>query len=369
MSVPAQGGLFGFALQAAKIGRGGTFTVGDYTWYKVRAPRVSIGAIQDQQVFPPEVGGIIVPTGAYKQAKFFAGDVDLIPRLEESIGVLLAATMGNVSSVSGEDADGEAVTNLYTHIFNFDPTSSYELPWMAVRRTVPGAEAADTHGEVGYDCKVANLRLTVPQMGKVAARFTMIGRDFLFENNPTWTWTNADFEAHDSTPDVGRGSFKIGGVEYPLTGAVIDMVNGLTTPRDEMIIGDFSPDDFVPLTRAMTIRIVYKWEDAELFRKIYTGTANGTTWSSLPFEVDTGGNAAFEAVFEAPANVPTTSPASPYRLRVRANKVTWAPDGPVELRGGTIVQQQFIGTVLEPEGSLDYADIVVENGYAGTNYS
>lgn len=369
MSVPAQGGLFGFALQAAKVGRGGTFTVGNYTWYKVRAPRISIGAIQDQQVFPPEVGGIIVPTGAYKQARFFAGDVDLLPRLEESIGVLLAATMGNVSSVTGVDADGEAVTGLHTHIFNFDPTTSYELPWLAIRRSVPGATAGDTHGEMGYDCKVANLRLTVPQMGKVAARFTMIGRDFAFDDASTWTWENAEFESHDSTPDVGRGTFKIGGVEYPLVGAVIDMVNGLTSPRDEMIIGDFAPDDFVPLTRAMVIRIVYKWEDPELFRKIYTGTADGTTWNSLPFTVDTDSDHAFEAVFETPGDVDSTTPSSPYRLRVRANRVTWAPEGPVELRGGSIVQQQFVGTVLEPATGLDYADLVVENGYDGSNYS
>ncbi len=366
MSVPAQGGLFGVALQAAKIGRDGTFANGDLDWYKMRAMRIGLGAVQDQQVFPPEVGGIIVPTGAFKQARFFAGDVVLIPRLEESIGLLLFGAMGDASSISNKNADGESITGLYTHVFTFDPDSSYYLPWMAVRRTVPGAEEADTHGELGFDCKVANLRLTIPQMGKVAAQLTVIGRDFKFDDGSDWAWKNEDFESHESSPDVGAGNFKLGGVQYPIVAAVIDMVNGLTTPRDEMVIGDFAPDDFVPLTRAMTIRIVYKWEDPALFRKIYTGTAEGTEWTNLPFMDETNGNYAFEASFESPGKVGTTD--APYRLLIRANRVTWAPDGPVELRGGTIVQQTFVGTVLAPDTGDSYAEIIVENGHDGTAY-
>lgn len=367
MSVPAQGGLYGVALQPAKIGRTGTFDQSALSWYKMRSMNVAVGAVQDQQVFPPEVGGIIVPTGAYKQARFFAGTVDLVPRLEKSIGLLMLGAMGDVSSITGVNADGVVVSGLYTHVFTFDATSSYTLPWLAVRRTVPGAEVADTHGELGFDCKVANLRLTIPQMGKVALRLTIIGRDFEFDDASAWTWENADFESHESTPDVGAGEFKIGGVTYPVTAAIIDMVNGLTTPRDEMVVGDFAPDDFVPLTRAMTIRIVYKWEDPELFRKIYTGTADGTEWTNLPFATETNGNYGFEAKFESPGNIGATG--APYRLLVRADKVTWAPDGPVELRGGTIVQQTYIGTVLEPPSGGEYAQIIVENGHDGAAYA
>lgn len=360
MSVPAQGGVIGLAVQASKIGDGGSFTPGSYTWIKFKAPRVMMDIIQGDQIFPPEVGGGIIPTGAYKDSMYPAGQFDVIPRLERSLPLLLKAIMGNASSVTGKDADGTTVAGVNTHVINFNPTTDYSIPWIAVRRMIPGATASDNFGQTAYDCKLSSLRLTVPAAGKLAARFTMVGRDVHQEENPSWTWDNASFEAFQSSPDAGRGYLKIGGVEYPITGMVIDFNNSLTTPQQEMIIGSFHPDDYVPLFRSMTLRFVYKWANPDLYQQIFNGGASSTTWDSLPFLEDTSGaDFAFEASFQSPGNIGVTS--TPYELRIRGNRITIAPDGPIELQGGAILQQSFVATILEPDTG-NYCQFLVTNG-------
>lgn len=360
MTISAQGGVFGYAEQDAMVGRNGTFDHTDLTWYKVRSPRVSVGTIQDQQVFPLEIGGVLTPDGAFKQQYFFAGDADLVPRLENSLGILLKGAMGQASSVTGKNADGGTSVGVNTHIFNYVAADNSSLPWMAVRRLIPGAIAAQNSGETGFDCKVANVRITVPNIGKIVTRASFIGRDVELDDGSTWVWENAAFEDSSSTPDAGRGSFLIGGVEYPILGATIDLVNGLTNPRQEGIVGDFRPDTFTCLTRNAVIRIVYKYENDDLYRKLLTGTADGTDWNSLPFtQVSSAGGYAFDARFQSPGLIGVTE--VPYELRIRANKVTWAVDGPPELAAGGFVTQSFVGTVLQPS-SGNYLEMVMVNG-------
>lgn len=360
MSVAAQGGIVSFGLQAAKVGKDGTFNASGISYYKMRAPRVMLGPIQDQQVFPLETGGPLVPSGSYKQMRMFGGQVDLIPRLENSFGLILKALMGTASSVTNKDADGTSVTGANTHIFRFDPTNNATLPWCSVRSMIPGATSGENFGQTGFDCRVGSVQFTIPAMGKVAARVNMIGRDFKLDDASTWTYANATMEDSTSTADAGRGQFSIGGTEYPIMGAAIEIANGLTSPQQEVVVGDFAPDSFDVLTRSATIRIVYKYQNSELFRKLLTGTANGTEWSSLPFmNTTSGATYAFDARFQAPANIGATS--QPYELRVRANRVTWAVDGPPELQAGNIITQSFVGTILEP-ASGDYLQITVTNG-------
>jgi len=360
MSVGAQGGIVSFGLQAAKIGKDGTFVPGNVSYYKFRAPRIGIGPIQDQQVMPLETGGPLVPSGSYKQMRMFGGQVDLIPRLENSFGLLLKALMGTASSVTNKNADGATATGANTHIFHFDPTNNATLPWCSVRTMVPGATAGENFGQTGFDCRVNAMQFTVPAMGKIAARVGVIGRDFKLDDASTWTYANATMEDSTSTADAGRGQFAIGGVEYPIMGAVVEVANGLTTPQQEVVVGDFAPDSFDVLTRNATIRIVYKYQNADLFRKLLTGQANGTEWSSLPFTNSSDGNGfAFDARFQAPANIGATS--TPYEMRIRANRVTWAVDGPIELQAGNIITQTFVGTILEP-ASGDYLQLTISNG-------
>lgn len=361
-SIPAQSGQWSFAPQAAKIGRGGTFTVANYNWYRERVQRMAMGTIQGQQVFPLEVGGVIVPTGAYKDSQYFGGEVDTFPRLENTFGWLLEAALGTASSVTGVNAEGVVTTGVNTHIFRFDPNNSFNIPWLAARCEIPGSTSVQDFGEVGFDCKVGALSFTIPNRGKVAARVSVLGRAALYDEDPTWTYANSN-EDSLSTADVGRGAVTIAGVEHPFVGAVIEFANNLTTPDQEMIIGDFNLDDLVPLTRGATIRLTYKWQDPDLYQKLLGGTASAEVWSSLPYLENTvGAVRAFEAIFQAPTNIGVTS--TPYSIRFRANRVFWAVDSYPVLQGGDLVYLQLVGTVLEPS-SGDYFQILVENNQTG----
>lgn len=363
-STPAQSSIFSFAVQAAKIGRGGSFVNGDQTWYKINTLENGVGTIQDQQVFPPETGGPVTPRGAYKQAKFIGGNVALIPRLEHNLGYLLKAAMGSASTVSGHTADGAAVVGVNTHIFRFDPTSAANQPWLAVRRHIPTPGSSNYLGEIGFDCKIGLFDLTIPAMGKLVARVQMVGRDVQYDNaSNLWTYANALFDDELTAPDSGRGFFKIDGVGYPTVGASFQLQNGLTTPQNEMIIGDFSPDDFIALTRAAQIQFVYKYENGDLYRKLLTGDSSGSVWSSLPFVAETvGATHALQARFETPGEITT---GYPFALEIRANKVTVAVTGPIELQPGNIITQTFVLTVLTPaDSNVDYLQFIIENDQA-----
>lgn len=130
MSVPAQGVTFSIAPQSAKVGDG-TFTVGSHNWYRFRVPTLMGFGNQIQQVLPLEMGGVIVPTGAFKSGAFAAGQVDIIPRLENTIGYLLLGALGNVSSVTGAryTASGwQPQAGVNGHLFRFNPSDSAEIP-------------------------------------------------------------------------------------------------------------------------------------------------------------------------------------------------------------------------------------------------
>lgn len=363
MSTPAQAGDFGFALQAAKVGKGGTFTSGDYVWYRSEALSVRMDLIQGDQILPPEVGPIIVPKGAFKDSRYGAGQVDMIPRAELGLGILLFGAMGAVSSVTGVDPDGNSVAGVNTHTFRF-ASNAYTIPWMALRRMIPGATTSDNLGDSFYDAKMTNLRLTVGARGKVSTRVTAIGRDIKQEVNPTWTWDH-DYEDATATLESGAGFIKIAGTEYPVTAAVVEWDNGVSTPNQEMTIGDYSPDDFIPLYRTLSIRFVYKWKDSALYRLLRNG-GSGTNWTNLPYLFQTVGNSyALELAVKTPKKI---TGSTPFDLRIRGNNLTIGIDGPIELAGGQLLQQAFTATVLYRTG-YDYADFVLANAQPNSAYN
>lgn len=364
MTISSQSGIWSFAVQPSAFrDKVGGFDVDAINWYKYRTPRVTLGTIQDQQVFPLEVGGTIVPTGAYKQAQFYAGDVDILPRLENTIGLLLYGALGAVSSVTGVDVNGNAVAGVNTHTFSFKTGENAFLPWMASRCVMPGATTADDFGELGYDCKVTALQLTIPQMGKVAMRLVMQGRAAAYDNDPqNWDYDIPRFEDSESVPDAGSGHFKIGGTEYPALGVSATINNNLTTPQQEMVVGSFNPDDFIALTRDVSLQFTYKYEDSDLAQQILTGSPTGTTWTPLPFFAETSGaDYAVDMYFEAPDVIPGTS--TNYAIRLRANKVTLARVGAPQLVAGGFITENYVLTVLEPDDPNDpYFEVLVQNG-------
>jgi hypothetical protein len=370
MSVPAQSGVFSFALQSGQMEDVLDIQVDQFQWYRTRAPRIGLGTMQNQDTFPMETGGPIVPTGAYKSGQFGGGDIELIPRAENTLGLLLYAALGDMESFADQvyDPIAEAVTTatstgVNTHIFRFHPTNSFFLPWFAARKLVPGRTAADNYGEVYQDCMIGGLRIDIRAAGLLGTTVSIQSRKVSYpgvSDVNAWTYANTT-EDSTSAPLSNNGRLLIGGVKYPITQLTIELANQLTTPQQEQIVGSNHPDTFVPLSRNLTMRCVVKWRDPDLYKQILTGSISGTDWDTLPFITDTeGAKEAFEATFFAPANIPGTT--EPYMLSIRANKVVMQVDrGGIDLQAGNIISVPYIVTVLEPEAGQDYCRFVLHN--------
>lgn len=383
MSVPSQAGLFAIAPQKGKIGDS-TFNSSAYSFYKMRATAVSIGTKQIQEIFPLELGGKITPTGAYKSGVFVQGDVEFIPRLEESLGWILRAALGEVTTTEdavwhptlgtvATDVAGTAIAGVNTHLFKFSPVS-YDQPWMAIRATTPGSSAAKIWGEEGYDLKVGALRLNIPGAGLGSAVMSLQGRCPKYNSQATtsaWSFANAAFEQQGSAAIGGRNTnkFLIGGERLPIVGATIDLRNNLTPPQQEMVFGSYYPDDVVALTRDASIRFVLKWDNPDLYRKVLNGgSPTSNDWDANPYITSTAGAVkAFEVLIESLDNIAGSSPAQKYKLRIIANKVAWEvdPNG-IRLGPGDIVMVPFIGTVMDDDTN-SYIDFVIENHATYTN--
>ena len=88
MTITSQGGVLGFGPQFAK-----SSTVNN--WFYHRVLDSDMGVADMQNAFPPEVGGRPFPAGAYKDGVMVGGGMTMHPRLQNSVGWLLYALLGN----------------------------------------------------------------------------------------------------------------------------------------------------------------------------------------------------------------------------------------------------------------------------------
>lgn len=373
MSINAQSAVFSFAPQTAKIGDG-TFTVSAHNWYRFRTPSISGGGTQMQQMMPLEMGGPLVPSGVYKSGAAYASEVELVPRLENSLGYLLYAALGQVTTITGKQwtaSGGVTATGCNAHIFRFNPTEHAELPWLATRYMLPGDAAADRFGEVSYDSKVSGLQLNIPSMSIITARVGFQGRCFFFPDYTdvaAWSYANT-LEDADTIAITGKGRMLFGADAPKLTNMTITLSNNLTSPQQEGIIGSYYADDITTLTRSINIRASVKWQNPQLWKQLMTGSASGVNWSALPFVKESAGNVkALEAVFEAPINI--TGASVPYTLRIMGSRAVMSLDrGTIQLRAGDLVQFNVNIDLLEPLPGEDYVQIVLENGVTSYTWS
>ena len=372
-SVPAQGAVWSIAPQLDRLGDA-TVDVTGSTWYRFRAANVTGGGMQDQTTLPLELGGVLTPTGGYKSGAYFMQEVDLIPRLEDTLGYLLYATLGNVSSISGQKygaAGWSANAGAYGHLFRFNPTDQASIPWFATRLRVPGVSSGEVFGEVGMDCKASGLRLNIPGAGLITGRFGAQGRKFIHpaaSDVNAWTYEN-NFERSRSIAHSGEGSLTIGSTIPKVTGLTIDFVNTLTRPQDEFIVGDFFPDDVAVLTRSVRMRAAMKWENSAIWRQLFNGGASETEWSTLPYFSETAG-AVRGFYFEAKSPDVMPSLTEKYVVRVMANNVMMSVDpGSLRLRPGGIIEYMVNIDVLDPEEGEDYIQIALDNLVTGYTWS
>ena len=359
MTVTATASIFSIAPQAEKIGSG-AFDPAALSWYRYPAVDIDYGPIQQQEMNPGELNGKLTPTGAFKSMAAVAGGATLFPRLEDTFGWLLYAACGSVSTVPNHPETGT-----YTHVFRFDANNVSNIPWVAARRWIPGAAAADALGEMGYDNRVNGIQFTLPQMGPIRARVDFQGRVPYFEAAaPSWTYQNT-FEGFETTPVASQGSLSIAGsTADKFTGGTLTLANGLTTLQEEMIYGSPYPDDFAMRNRAVALELNYKWKDPAMYRKIMQGqTPTGNNWSPAPYgEVTSGSVPAIEILMRSPALIGSTN--TYHQLTVRGNKAIFGGAGIPRLAPGQMLQMPIGATLVEPTDSSDYVEFILVNDTA-----
>lgn len=351
MAITSQAGVFGFGPQSAKE------TVAT-TLYKHRAADIDLAIMSDDRLGPPEVGGSPVPTIPYRAGVMAAGGATISPRLANTFGWLLQGVAGDVTTTSGQDVFGVTDASMYHHTFAFDTTSESFVPWMTFYKEIPAALIADRIGETYIDCKVIGMTTTLPNDGLIQSRVDVIGRmatGTQFQLNPSVTFGNTNYEDYQSIPigSVIGGYIKVPGFsseDLPVAAATLSLQNAPLDIRQEKVYGSPFLEDVTIVGRSLTVDLIVKWKDPQLYRSIITGSTSGTAWTVTPFVQDldvfamTGLNA---------------SAISPWQLRFKAPQIMYQMVGGIRLAGNEAVMIRLQGTAIK--GTQAYYEIHLGN--------
>lgn len=356
MAVTAQTGVLSFGGQSGKGSVASTF-------YKHRAANVDLSTISDDRLGPPEVGGDPVPTIPYRAGVLVTGGATVYPRLENTLGWLLYGSLGHHTVETDKNVFDTTTTGMYKHTFLFHTDQSY-VPYMSFRKATPATDSTNVFGETFQDCKIVSLTLALPNDGLISSRIDMLGRLSEFTNNPSWTYGNTQYEDYESIPIgvVSGGYMQIpdfSASDLPITAANVTIANAPLDIRQERVYGDPYIEDVTTVGRALTVELVVKWKDPQLYRKIFTGATNGTQWQPAPFVAD------LDIYGLSPTNASGTNPATPWQIRVQAPSVMYQVNGGIQLAGNQSVMFAVTGTAIA--STENYATIKVGN--LATNYT
>lgn len=347
MSVGSQAGYVSFAVQSAKYGDT-TYDPTTVAWLNHKALSADVSPQQFIDALPPEVGGGLFSSGNYKMGAYVSGGYALNARLENSLGHLLYGASGQAVTGTARTAG----TYSGSTIFRVNPSDDTAMPWLTLRRFIPPTSGTDGQTEYFVDCRVAAMAITVPAMGVMRTEFTFQGRKPVWQDGKPTSGTGAGQvgAAFESNASIGMSC--VGKVELPglasalpsgggkFTSAQIIIANQMTRPQDEMIIGSYYPDDFTPLGRSAVVRLIYKWADAGLYRKLYMANASGgyRAWTPVTVSSDV-------RITSQSADVVSTY-ANNYALQFYAPSADWIMS-PVTLAPQQLLQVEVIGTIKQ----------------------
>jgi hypothetical protein len=356
MAVTAQQGILSFGGQTAKESLAATF-------YRHRAADIDLATISDDRLGPPEVGGEPTPTIPYRAGVVATGGATINPRLEDVFGWLLYGAMGHVTVTGDEDVLGNTATGMYHHEFVFHTDNGY-TPYMSFRKEIPGdaSDGSDDLGEIFQDCKIVSMAFALPNDGLITSRVDVLGRaaGTNYDDNPSFSYDNT-MEDYQSIPIgcVTGGYIKIptfSATELPVVAANVAMTNAPLDIRQEKVFGDPYIQAVTTVGRALTVDLVVKWEDPQLYLDILTGSTTGTQWTATPFVSD------LDIYALSTENEPTSS--TPWGIRVEAAQVMYQVAGGIRLAGNQSVAMRITGTAI---ADTQYATIHLGN--AVTSYT
>jgi len=359
MTTVAQAGILGFGPSA---GKGIAVTSG--SWFRHKATLIDLAILDDQRLGPPEVGGRPLPTLPYKGGVMVGGGATINPRLEASVGWLLAGSLGSSTSTSGSGS-------LRNHVMRINNALPGLVRWMGFRKYIPSDTSGSDLGELYKDCKITNLVLTLPNDGLVSARVDVVGREFTLEGAPSWGTTSGsgggwaptygEFESYVSVPIGTDTGGWIAVPEFgtlPVVQCQVGIQNMPLDPRMEKVYGSPYLDDVTIVSRAVTLDLTVKWRDPTLYRKILTGSVSGTAWSAVPFTS--------EINFRTKSPNLITGESVPYILDIYVKEAMLAMQGGIQLAGNNAVMMRFTGTALDVTG--EYATFSLLNRYSNYDW-
>lgn len=259
---------------------------------------------------------------------------------------------------------GWADTNMRAHKFAFDSQNMSLIPWMSVRKFIPGSDTSATLGEQFLDCKVVGLSFGLPNEGLISARADFMGRTFQFQDTPesNWTWANS-YEDYTSMPigcTVG-GYISVpsyGDRPLPVVAATVGIQNNPLDIRLERVFGSPDLENITITSRQLVFDVTCKWRDPTLYRAILTGSQSGTAWTPTPFVQS------LDVWAQSPSYASGTS--APYALRVESDSVMWQLAGGIRLVGNQMVSIRLQGVALDTNGN--YARMTLMNKKAAYDW-
>jgi Phage tail tube protein len=318
---------------------------------------MDLGVDELVDALPQEVGGTLFVASTYKNGAFVSGSANIFARMQGSIGHLLLAAAGAKAATAGT---GTAATRTR---FYTDPNDESTLRWLAFRKYTPASGGTDGITEYLYDAKVNAVTLNIPAVGPTGMAFSFLGRKTLSADNESATGTT--YEGGEGLGQSCNGTISLpgftaaigGGWSGKFTSAQIVLANNLSQPQQEMIIGAYHPDDFTTLSRAASVQLVYKWEDADLYKEILYGGAAGAWSPVIPTSA--------VSIKTASSN-DITGKTVPYSMEFVASSVDWTISKPT-LAGNNLLMVQLTGLVKGTVNSTPtwYIDLVNDTDYTG----
>lgn len=394
MTTNAMLGAHGWVAQKAKD----TMPASDFVANKIYWHQVVAGDFSVQQLQRPydyEVGGTPLIPGTYKGGVWSGGTLAIQPRLHYQTGVLngLAAIFATLAgSFSAMPATATVTTDtLPTAVLGVTAGTGNALNmglestdhvlffpggqgsvqfgvdrgdgndyWLTFRRVIPGSTPV---GETYYNCKIAGLTMTVGPGAPVRLDISAIGgagnnavlpQIQMTTSMPASDGWNYATAADVSTIPLGcQGFFKVGpATSAPLlsaTNLTITIASNITPPNQMLVVGQYTPYDYATLSRSVGVSFTHLWENPDLYRQIYYGSATGTQWSPQ--------------VFTSPVFVKLATPDNAYRMGFFAQMVDFMAR-PIGLQGESIVVMQVEG-IVRNTSSADWALWIAHSGLSG----
>lgn len=307
----------------------------------------------------PEIGGKALTSGIYTTGTWAAGSASMYARLDDRLGWILLAAMGDVSTVADTTADNLALlggshgsdAGINSHVFQFNTSDQYFIPWLTLRRLLPHSTSGYDVGETFQDGRLAGMTMTIAAGAAVTLDLDMLARlkqtDYQFDYNPGWgTPTYDAFEKFAVTSCDGH--FKINNAAFNVTAVTLTATNVLLAPQQSIVVGTTHPVDFPNLNRVFAVTVTFLVDDWDFYVSTFKGAAVTRTDS----------NAACD-IYKADVDVMAASQSlitgtEPYRIRVFSNpdedNAAWAVQ-PVRFVPNRPVVVQATCSMLALEGT------------------